>query len=188
MDIVARCGRWMVRFRKRRGYGIHSPFAFGLVTGVIYEHGNYYAYERLDRLYREQRAQATLRLKDYRLLFRLANFQHPRCCLLLGTADGLLSEFLHAGSLHTQYVTAAKTADMVVVQRDAACDPAVLAATLEPGAMVVVVDPRGSAKRRRAWRALLELPQAQVSFDLHDFGIVLYRPELQRAHYTINYW
>lgn len=188
MDIMTRCGRWMVRFRKRRGYGIHSPFAFGFVTGVVYEHGYYYAYEHLDRLFREQRSQATLRLKDYRLLFRLANFQHPRSCLMLGTADGLLPAFLRAGSRHTRYTTAAKTADMVVVQRDAACDPAALAAALEPGAMVVVLHPHGTAKRSRVWRALLEVPQAQVSFDLHDFGIILYRPELQRERYTINYW
>ena len=35
--------RWLRRFRKRRGYGIHSPAAFQFVTGVVYEKGEYYA-------------------------------------------------------------------------------------------------------------------------------------------------
>ena len=35
--------RWLLRFRKRCGYGIHSPFAFQFVTGVIYEKGAYFA-------------------------------------------------------------------------------------------------------------------------------------------------
>ena len=27
----------------------------------------------------------------------------------------------------------------------------------------------------------------QVAFDLYDFGIVFFRPELQRQHYVVNY-
>ena len=28
---------WLSRFRHRCGYGVHSPFAFSLITQVIYE-------------------------------------------------------------------------------------------------------------------------------------------------------
>ena len=28
---------WLYRFRHRCGYGVHSPFAFNLITHVIYE-------------------------------------------------------------------------------------------------------------------------------------------------------
>ena len=28
---------WLRRFRHRCGYGVHSPFAFNLITQVIYE-------------------------------------------------------------------------------------------------------------------------------------------------------
>ena len=27
---------WLVRFRHRKGYGVHSPFAFGYITRTIY--------------------------------------------------------------------------------------------------------------------------------------------------------
>ena len=35
------------RFRYRCGYGVHSPFAFSLITDVIYEKMPYYAYDLL---------------------------------------------------------------------------------------------------------------------------------------------
>ena len=35
---------WIYRFRHRCGYGVHSPFAFNLITHVIYENTPYYKY------------------------------------------------------------------------------------------------------------------------------------------------
>ena len=35
---------WLSRFRHRCGYGVHSPFAFNLITQVIYESTPYYKY------------------------------------------------------------------------------------------------------------------------------------------------
>ena len=38
---------WLSRFRHRCGYGVHSPFAFNLITQVIYESTPYYKYRDL---------------------------------------------------------------------------------------------------------------------------------------------
>ena len=38
---------WIYRFRHRCGYGVHSPFAFNLITHVIYENTPYYKYKDL---------------------------------------------------------------------------------------------------------------------------------------------
>ena len=40
---------WLSRFRYRCGYGVHSPFAFSLITDVIYEKMPYYAYDSLEK-------------------------------------------------------------------------------------------------------------------------------------------
>ena len=40
---------WLSRFRYRCGYGVHSPFAFSLITDVIYEKMPYYAYSSLKK-------------------------------------------------------------------------------------------------------------------------------------------
>ena len=36
---------WLSRFRHRCGYGVHSPFAFNLITQVIYEYTPFYKYK-----------------------------------------------------------------------------------------------------------------------------------------------
>ena len=112
--------RWLRRFRHRRGYGIHSPFAFGFVTGVVYEAGAYYAYAPLAQKWRGMLNGCPLRPKDLRLLLRLANFQHPACCWCVGyAADGAEVAWLKAGSSGTHYTThAGGKADMIVANRN----------------------------------------------------------------------
>ena len=38
---------WLSRVRHRCGYGVHSPFAFELITCLFYEKTPYYAYKEL---------------------------------------------------------------------------------------------------------------------------------------------
>lgn len=199
---MSRCLHWMLRFRHRCGYGIHSPFAFGFVTGVVYERGTYYAYDALDKCYdafekhyAKKAHRPSLRRKDYRLLFRLVNFQRPEMCVVSGfAADDPIHDFLHAGSHHTQYLAtidgrsdSVPALDMAVVDsRNRAMVKRALQ-LLRPGGMLVVAGLKDRHVRCE-WKNLLEAPQAQVSFDLRDFGIIFYRTELQREHYVINYF
>lgn len=191
-ESISRTLRWLRRFRHRQGYGIHSPFAFNLVTGVIYEKGEYYAYDKLKALYLRQRP--ALRWKDCKLLFRLANFQHPERAYLLGIApEDTLYAFLKAGSQHTTYtcgelVPASATGryDLLVVSGDWESQSAHFLPCLRLGGLLIVIG-LNNRQRKQAWQALLQAPQAQVSFDLYDFGLICYRPDLQRQHYLINY-
>ena len=179
--------RWLRRFRHRRGYGIHSPFAFGFVTGVVYEAGAYYAYAPLAQKWRGMLNGCPLRPKDLRLLLRLANFQHPARCWCVGyAADGAEAAWLKAGSSGTHYTThAGGKADMIVANQNwPACADALTDALAEGGMMVLT---QVGGRQRRAWLKLLQHPKAQVAFDLYDFGIVFFRPELRRQHYVVNY-
>ena len=45
---------WLYRFRHRCGYGVHSPFAFNLITHVIYESTAYYKYEELAKAQKQR--------------------------------------------------------------------------------------------------------------------------------------
>lgn len=192
-DKIVRLIHWILRFKQRKGYGIHSPFAFNFVTGVIYEQGTYYAYRQLDDE-RKNCSTRQLRRKDYRLLMRLANFQRPKTCLLFPAGqETLIHTFLKAGSCHTQYATfnlqdstPARPADMIVAATNWEQHAAQLIQQIKPGGLLVVVGLKNN-KQRNAWKQMLMAPQAQVTFDLRDFGLLFYRPELQREHYTINY-
>ncbi len=86
---------WLRRFRHRRGYGVHSPFAFNFITYVINNKTSYYAYEELAALNKVYRKNST---KDPRLaaakkdkfLFRLVNYAQPANLIAIGPGLALL--------------------------------------------------------------------------------------------------
>ncbi len=193
--------RWLRRFRKRRGYGIHSPFAFSFVTGVVYEKGEYYAYGRLRDAFRLAPA-TPLRLKDVLLLFRLANFQGAASCLVFGThPQSLETQALRAGNTHAAFTFSPCAEKLVEArtlegdtygfiyaaedwERAESCWPAMLA----DSGMLVLRAIHSSRERSAAWKRLAALPHHYVCFDLHDFGVILHRPKLHRQMYTVNYF
>lgn len=195
IDILTRLLHWLLRFRKRCGYGIHSPFAFGFVTGVIYEKGEYYAYSRLPKP--TSSADCDFRLKDLRLMLRLMNYQRPASCLCVGedepSAESLYRQYMQAGSIHTKMLKygscdSATSVDMIFGQHQWMQSVLQQLPRLSVGGMVLVHDICSTCERQEAWTRLKAAEQSTVTFDLRDFGIVFYRPELQRQDYVVNYF
>jgi predicted O-methyltransferase YrrM len=97
------------RIRHIRGYGIHSPFVYSLITKVIEERRRYYALDdielvRKQLLFREGglvRREA-FRLKQGALLFRLTNYFHPQKIIQIGATTGLSTLYLtsYASGIH----------------------------------------------------------------------------------------
>lgn len=99
----------LARFRHRCGYGVHSPFAFHLITGIIYETAPYYKYASLLEGEKRQATQhpsswreEPLRVK--RLLFRLVNYARPETIVDAGplSASGLYLKAGREGAAYTQ--------------------------------------------------------------------------------------
>lgn len=106
--------------RYRRGYGVHSPFVFNLITKVIEERCSYYSFNDIelirkqflfrddviscpDRRRKGQMrhyttgqlvAREAIKPKQGALLFRLANYFQSKNILQLGTAAGLSTLYL----------------------------------------------------------------------------------------------
>lgn len=81
------------RWRHRKGFGIHSPFAFHLVTSVLGESMPYYAYSRLASFVAAGRTHSHIYTRTYScknlfMLFRLVNFRQPR--FIVEAGDGPL--------------------------------------------------------------------------------------------------
>ncbi len=106
MNFLKRLYTWCKRFRYRKGYGVHSPFAFGLITDVVYERLPYYAYGELKELRRmlPKRARCYPKRVD-RLLFRLVNWHQPLGVLDIGTGSGLSLCYLAAGRVDARCVS-----------------------------------------------------------------------------------
>lgn len=101
------------RHHRSRGFGIHSPFAFGFVTEVLREKCPYYAYADIEALRDEVRVAArhehprrqVIGLHKALMLFRITNYFNPSHILLLGTAHGLTaSAMLRVSSRSQLYV------------------------------------------------------------------------------------
>lgn len=93
---------WCKRIRNRRGYGVHSPFAFNLITWVIYEKLPYYGYEELKEIRKSHLRKAKHLMSDveYRtekvdkLLFRLVNDRRPHTIMEIGTSSGISTLYM----------------------------------------------------------------------------------------------
>lgn len=193
--------RWLIRFRKRCGYGIHSPFAFDLVTGVIYEKGCYYAYRELSSWRVTQPSR--LRLKDDQLLFRLANYVSPSTALAVGEQLEVSLAYLQAGCRHCQWQTFAAASpsladglaawpqvDLVYLDQPELL-PAVfplLLPRVSEKTLIIVRNIRKNKGTTRQWREVLAHEKVRVSFDLYDFGLLFFESRLNKENYIINYF
>ncbi|WP_455637310.1 O-methyltransferase [Parabacteroides sp.] len=89
--------------RYRKGFGVHSPFVFNLITKVIEEKCSYYSFYDIELL-RKQLLQTrsigeivkreAIRPKHGALLFRLTNYFKSKNILQIGTTMGLSTLYL----------------------------------------------------------------------------------------------
>ena len=98
------------RYRHGKGFGIHSPFAFGFVLKVLRERLPYYAYGHIDELrsmvisrtrhhFRHPRIISS---KNAKLIFRVTNFFNPLAILQIGTSYGVSTASMLAVSSRSQ--------------------------------------------------------------------------------------
>lgn len=64
--------RYILRYRTSRGFGVHSPLAYRLITEVINGREDYYDYEEIDRLASCRRERERLRML-YRIAVRFVD-------------------------------------------------------------------------------------------------------------------
>ncbi|MBQ8050416.1 MAG: hypothetical protein IJ197_02410 [Bacteroidaceae bacterium] len=162
---------WLARLPYRKGYGIHSPYAYGLATQVLYRPGRYYADALLDGLFpRWQHVLCRRRVACHRLLFRLANHYQPVEILL---PKGRLTQaaYLHSGCRRARLAEEEGRGYYTLVLADG-------------NRVHVVYDLQ---RHREEWGALRMMPDVTASFDLYDMALAIADPKLNRQHYKINW-
>lgn len=197
---------WLARIRHRCGYGVHSPFAFELITSLIYEQTPYYAYRQLAH---EQQKQAPARGKGWndeskkinRLLFRLVNRRQPGTIVDAGVLSAS-SLYLQAGKAQAEYTFASHLSELFL-EADAAVDflylhhyrnPAfvedvfrVCAARTTSESLFVVHGIHYSRPMRALWKRLQADERVGITFDLYDLGILFFDRSKIKQHYTVNF-
>jgi hypothetical protein len=196
----------LLRFRHRCGYGVHSPFAFNLITGVIYQRTPYYAYKELaaeeKRLAREKPRSWRYEMnKVKRLLFRLVNEAQPRSIVDVGrpAASAL---YLKAAKRQTDYTAATELAELFL-EAGVPVDflylhdtgrPELLreafrlcAARTTPRSLFVVEGIGHNRAMRALWKEMTDDPRVSITFDLFDLGLLFFDTEKVKQHYIVNF-
>ena len=83
------------KLRYRKGFGVHSPFIYNLITKVIEEKTPYYIFDDIERFRKGLPQRKEIQHKNYgALLFRLVHFFKCRTILQIRAHSGILSLYL----------------------------------------------------------------------------------------------
>lgn len=184
---------WVRRFRHRCGYGVHSPFAFQLITWVIYEKGRFYAYAELDKLRKQYASVDTNSRKVDQLLFRLANAVQPVSILDVGSQSDLSAAYLKAGCRTARMLSLADelTSPIGLVHLGSCVPETDLWEQLLPltdGNSLFVIDGiYDSPAMHQWWKRVMDDTRTGITFDLYDVGLVFFDKSKIKQHYLVNF-
>ena len=106
MSVVTSLWIWIKRFRKRKGYGVHSPFAFQLITQVINQKTPYYAFDGLKKLRKlTPKGVKCNSVKMDKFLFRLVNDSQPSTIIDYGTGAGITACYMKSAKKKSEMVS-----------------------------------------------------------------------------------
>ena len=197
---------WLRRFRHRRGYGVHSPFAFNFITNVIYERTPYYKYDELLVSQKEQANQKDCGW-DYetgkvkRLLFRVVNYCQPVTIVDAGCLSAS-SLYLKAAKEGADYTAAADLSELFL-EADVPVDFLYVHDYRRPEFVEEVFNLCASRSTQRSvfvvegirytpsmmalWKRLVRHERAGITFDLYDLGIVFFDKTKNKQDYIVNF-
>ena len=197
---------WLRRFRHRRGYGVHSPFAFDFITDVVYERTAYYKYKDL----REREKQLKGEKKpDWlyeppklkRLLFRLVNYAQPARVVDAGrlSASALYlkaacerADYVGASSLSELFLEAGVPVDFLYLHDYRHPDFVqqvfeVCVSRTTERSLFVIEGIRYTREMTALWKQLRKHTRVGVTFDLYDLGILFFDKSRAKQDYIVNY-
>jgi hypothetical protein len=201
---------WIKRFRKRCGYGVHSPSAFDFITTVIYEREQYYAYSDIKKAVEykdikagEGRAKKT---KINHLLFRLVNRTQPQVIVEMGSPTTTTC-YLKAAKRDVEYFsTSTKTSEPQTICQSIyqektnflfihyAEDPDKIRKVIElclpklnKKSILVIEGICYDSSMKQLWKEIQDNKHAIVTYDLYDLGIVLFETGKTKQHYKVNF-
>ena len=212
MRLFRRPWIWLSRFRQRKGYGVHSPFAYSFIRGVVLESSAYYAYADLAHLHPWWvRWFRLYPMQCRRLLFRLANFAEPRT-VELRTEDEVAKKYIRAAVPRAEVrrkegaipgvvrrkegglaavpegsPEGREAADFVLVGKERLEEAAAVAARMPERGMLVCEGIHESRRAKEIWRTIREAPHTGVTFDLYTYGVAFFNPKLHKQHYKVNF-
>lgn len=193
----------VIRFRHKRGFGVHSPFVFDLLTNVIKEKAVYYDFKRIES---ENKLKAREKKLD-RMLFRLVDYLSYERVLFMGTTNVHVVDYLSAvskdmvlfnvgpayclGKAGERRVFADvkdKALDLIYMgqELDQVWSPAwenLLKVRRRTPLCIVITDIYKKNLNTQVWKNLRQ--EGTVSIDMMWYGIAFFDERLQKGKYNM---
>lgn len=197
---------WLSRFRHRSGYGVHSPFAFDLITQVIYQTTPYYKYKDLAA---EQKKLAYEKGNNWKyesrkvkqLLFRLVNYIQPGTLVDAGRLAAS-SLYLKAGKEGVDYTSASDLSELFLEagvpvgflylhdyrHPEFVEEVFRICAARTTGKSVFVIEGICyTPQMKNLWKRMQQDEKVGITFDLYDLGILFFDKTKIKQDYIINF-
>lgn len=177
---------WLKRFRYRKGYGVHSPFAFNFITHVVYQKSPYYNYSLLEELPKDIYESEKMR----EFLFRLTNYIQPNSIYYKTDKDSIFPLFNWVKS--DVVVCDNLSADLIYLSLGSNADLINKELTklnkFTTKSTVLVIYGIGYNKEMKSlWQSLIRDPKSGISFDLYDYGVLFFDLSKNKEDYIVNF-
>ena len=192
---------WLSRFRYRCGYGVHSPFAFSLITDVIYEKTPYYAYSSLKKEQKKRVRERKDSQKVNRFLFRLVNRVQPDTIIEVGCSSSA-ALYLQSAKPSASYLFATDLSELCpdvdtsvgFLYLNDCRNPDLLeeafrvcAHRTTPKSVFVVHGICYSKAMKTLWKKLQADERVGITFDLYDVGLLFFDKTKIKQQYIVNF-
>lgn len=205
--------KWIQRIRHSRGYGVHSPFAFNLITGIINDESAYYAFFDIDNILFTQgleRKNKKLNHLSYRLLmhfksdnaleigsanntntFYIASALQGNTCYFVDEMKtvnedkkALIKEHYNNVEFISKPEKERKYYSIFIAPKHTDITPEELFYLSDENCFWVVSGIKSGAGKH-FWKKTVIDKQANVTLEMKDIGIAFINSELSKRHYFI---
>ena len=176
MNPLKLIGDAVIRYRRTRGFGVHSPFAYGFITQVL---GSRYPFYCWDKLEAEVRHDSKMRWRDARALFRTLNQFAPGKVYSAPDDRHGAMRIVRAWSNSCEISADPVECPFLIVGDDEPEDATAIIA----GEKTVFF----TSVRNPLWTRLVADMERGQSFTNSVTGIAVCNPKLPRHHFKISY-
>lgn len=176
----------VVRFRHKRGFGVHSPFMFNLILNVIRDKEKQFRYPEV--LERENRLSGREK-KVFRLLSRLVRYLNVRHTACFGGNAALLCRYLQEVKenvrIEVNDPASLEEADFIYLGRGFSMEEKLFSGLFQENRQkcIVIADIHRKGFPSRLWRQGCE--KATVCVDMMWYGILFFNDRIQKGKYNL---
>lgn len=191
--------KYIRRFRNKRGFGVHSPFAFDLITSVLRRPLTEETAQRMHNCTGEQSRLKRLipNRRKNQMLVNLLNHLQPTRVLVMGSPETAFTQLLTLSDLNPtverfpiQVECMPEPFEFIylngVVPGKSLRDSILTARSLgSPNAVLLIDRLDESKEQRKAWKEILNGTLAQMIIDQKSQAFLFFDQGLNRKNYFI---